>query len=71
MLLEGICTEGHEIVCVLQGGRLSGVLSGGKLRETCPVCGGKPYLALESGTVAVATQIPILSPPLIVPRRHG
>ena len=70
MLLEGTCAEGHDSACVLEDGRLSGVECDGELRETCPICGGKPYLALESGTVAVAAPSSI-APPVIVPRRHG
>ena len=70
MLLEGTCAEGHDLVCVLQDGHLSGVQSNGKLLDRCPICGGKPYLALESGTLAVAAPSGIV-PPVIVPRRHG
>jgi hypothetical protein len=55
MLLEGTCEGGHELVCVMEYGRLSGVSTDGELTENCPICGGKPYLLYESGTVAVAS----------------
>jgi hypothetical protein len=63
MLVEGACVEGHDLVCVIQQGRVSGVLCRGALRETCPTCGGKVYVQLESGTVAVTAKLPSDRPP--------
>ncbi|MGD0526124.1 MAG: hypothetical protein ABSE49_13315 [Polyangiaceae bacterium] len=63
MLVEGVCVDGHELVCVIQHGRVSGVLSRGALRDACPVCGGTAYVTTESGTVPVSSKIPSERPP--------
>jgi hypothetical protein len=66
MIVEGVCAEGHELLCVVTNGRLSGVLVRGSLRGACPVCGGKPYLTVESGTHPTSTKIPS-EPPQALP----
>jgi len=58
MLVEGACVGGHELVCVIQDGRVSGVLVRGSLRDACPTCGGKAYVNLESGTLPSSSRIP-------------
>jgi len=62
MLVEGACAEGHELVCVIQGARVTGVLVRGTLRAACPTCGGKPYLTVESGQHPTSTKIPSQPP---------
>jgi hypothetical protein len=58
MIVEGVCAEGHELLCVVQNGHLTGVfVHGGSMRGTCPVCGAKPYLAVESGMHPASTKI--------------
>jgi hypothetical protein len=54
MLVDGLCRNGHPLLCVMNGGRIRGVYARGALRGTCPQCGvalveHKP----ESGIVAV------------------
>jgi hypothetical protein len=58
MLVEGACAEGHDLVCVIQRAHVSGVLVRGTLRDACPVCGGKPYVILESATLPSSAKIP-------------
>jgi hypothetical protein len=58
MLVEGACAEGHELVCVIQGARISGVLVRGSLRGACPICGGKPYVVHESGMHPASSKLP-------------
>jgi hypothetical protein len=70
MLVEGACAEGHELVCVIQGARVSGVLVRGTLRDACPTCGGKPYVTLESGLHPASTKIPS-EPPAALEKPSG
>jgi hypothetical protein len=58
MLVDGVCADGHELVCVVQEGNVSGVMVRGSLRAACPRCGGKPYVVLESGVHASSSKIP-------------
>jgi hypothetical protein len=57
MLAEGACADGHNLVCVIQHGKVSGVLVRGTLRNACPVCGGKPYVVHESATLPSSPKI--------------
>jgi hypothetical protein len=54
MLVEGACTNGHELVCSVREGRLRGVVVKGMLRATCPRCGGEIVVELESSVLTLA-----------------
>ena len=54
MLVEGICTNGHTLLCVMSDGKLRGTIARGALRATCPNCGEDVIVQLESGVLPVS-----------------
>ena len=54
MLVDGVCTSGHSLLCVISDGRLRGAMVRGGLRVTCPQCGGEIVVQLESAVLPVA-----------------
>ena len=52
MLVEGTCANGHKFMCSVYEGRVAAVQANGRIRDTCPECGGKPYVVSKSGTMA-------------------
>ena len=62
MLVEGMCANGHKFMCLEHKGHIAGVESDGRLRDTCPECGGKPYLVSKSGVIPAASKLPSVPP---------
>ena len=54
MLVEGSCTNGHELVCSVREGRLRGVYVKSVLRVTCPRCGADIVVDLEGNPLTIA-----------------
>lgn len=55
MLVEGTCSNGHELVCSVRDGRLRGTVVRGSLRATCPKCGAEIIVEVdESSTLTLA-----------------
>lgn len=53
MLVEGVCENGHPLVCDMRGGRVAGAVVGHRWRRTCPQCGADVAVEPESGTLLV------------------
>jgi hypothetical protein len=53
MLVDGLCSNGHTLLCVMSAGKIRGTFARGALRATCPHCGGEVVDAPESATMPV------------------
>jgi hypothetical protein len=51
MLVDGACEKGHALICSMHGGRITGTVVRGALRDKCPTCGSPLNVHLESGTL--------------------
>jgi hypothetical protein len=70
MLVEGTCANGHELVCVVHDGRVTGVRAHGRTRDVCPECGARPYVVMESGIIPASTKLPSERPASEDPASH-
>ena len=64
MLVEGCCANGHKFMCLEYEGHVAGIQAGGRIRDTCPECGGKPYVVSKSGVMPSVSKQPSV-PPLV------
>jgi hypothetical protein len=54
MFVDGICGNGHPLLCVMSDGKLRGATVRGSLRTTCPQCGADIVVRLESAVLPVS-----------------